>query len=157
MSTGARDAGNDAVIRRRREDRGPEQGHEQRKVRWERASMRRRQADRGAATIMVLAVGLVLLALSAAGAAVGAARVARHEARAAADLGALAGAMRILEGPDTACARAGELVSRNGGRLAACTVDGLDLIVAVEVDVTPLVGLTRTARAAARAGPIRTE
>ena len=90
-----------------------------------------------------------------AGAAVGAARVGRHEARTAADLGALAGAMRVLEGPEAACARAGELVSRNGGRLAACTVDGLDIVVAVEVDVTPLPGLTRTARAAARAGPIR--
>ncbi len=104
---------------------------------------------------MVLAVGLVLLGLGAAGAAVGAARVARHEARTAADLGALAGAMRILEGPDTACARARELVSRNGGRLAACTVEGLDLVVGVEVDVTPLPGLTRTAHAAARAGPVR--
>ncbi|MDQ7908354.1 flp pilus-assembly TadE/G-like family protein [Phytohabitans sp. ZYX-F-186] len=119
------------------------------------AGQRAGRADRGAATIMVLAIGLVLVGLGAAGAAVGAARVARHEARAAADLGALAGAMRILEGPDTACARAGELVSRNGGRLAACTVDGLDLVVAVEVDVTPLPGLTRTARVAARAGPIR--
>jgi secretion/DNA translocation related TadE-like protein len=116
-----------------------------------------RRGDRGAATIVVLAVGLVLLGLGVAGAAVGAARVARHEARTAADLGALAGAMRVLEGPDAACARAGELVSRNGGRLAECTVDGLDLVVAVEVDVTPLPGLTRTARAAARAGPVRTE
>jgi secretion/DNA translocation related TadE-like protein len=118
---------------------------------------RRRAADRGAATIMVLAVGLVLIGLAAAGAAVGAARVARHEARTAADLGALAGAVRVLEGPDAACARAGELVSRNGGRLASCTVDGLDLIVAAEVDVTPLPGLTRTARAMARAGPIRAD
>lgn len=104
---------------------------------------------------MVLAVGLALLGFGAGGAAVGAARVARHEARTAADLGALAGAMRIIEGPDTACARAHELVSRNGGRLAACTVDGLDLVVAVEVDVTPLPGLTRTAHATARAGPVR--
>jgi len=118
---------------------------------------RERPADRGAATIMVLAIGLVLIGIAVAGAAVGAARVARHEARTAADLGALAGAMRVLEGSDSACARAGELVSRNGGRLAACTVDGLDLIVTAEVDVTPLPGLTRTARAAARAGPIRSQ
>lgn len=117
----------------------------------------RRAADRGAATIMVLAIGLVLIGVAVGGAAVGAARVARHEARTAADLGALAGAMRVLEGPDTACARAGELVARNGGRLASCTVDGLDLVIAAEVDVTPLPGLTRTARTAARAGPIRTE
>ncbi|MFC0526741.1 Rv3654c family TadE-like protein [Phytohabitans kaempferiae] len=116
---------------------------------------RRRPADRGAATIVVLAVGLILIGLGLAGAAVGAARVARHEARTAADLGALAGAMRVLEGPETACARADELVSRNGGRLAACTVDGLDLVVSVEVEAAPLPGFYGTARAAARAGPVR--
>ncbi|BCB86430.1 Rv3654c family TadE-like protein [Phytohabitans suffuscus] len=132
-------------------------GSGQSRRRHERAKHKGRheRADRGAATVMVLALGLALVGLGAAGAAVGAARVARHEARAAADLGALAGAMRILEGPDAACARAGELVSRNGGRLAACTVEGLDLVVAVEVDVAPLPGVTGTARAAARAGPIR--
>lgn len=113
--------------------------------------------DRGAASIWVLAIGLVLFAAGLAGAAVGAARVARHEARVAADLGALAGAMRALDGTDGACARAAALVSRNGGHLTKCTVDGLDVIVTAEVAVTPLPGLTRTATADARAGPVRAE
>ncbi|GAA4693238.1 Rv3654c family TadE-like protein [Phytohabitans rumicis] len=112
-------------------------------------------SDRGAATIWVLAVALMLVAAGVAGAAIGAARVARHEARVAADFGALAGAMRVLEGPEATCARAADLVARNGGRLAECTVDGLDVVIAAEVTVTPLPGLTRTARAAARAGPVR--
>jgi secretion/DNA translocation related TadE-like protein len=134
---------------------GGHEAHEAHEAYAGQVSRARGRADRGAATLWVLAVGLALVAAGAAGAAVGAARVARHEARAAADLGALAGAMRIVEGPEGACARAATLVARNGGRLAECTVDGLDVVVTVEVVVTPLPGLTRTARAKARAGPIR--
>ncbi|MFK3981520.1 Rv3654c family TadE-like protein [Micromonospora sp. NPDC050397] len=111
--------------------------------------------DRGSASLWLLAVGLTLVAGSLAGAAVGAARVAKHQARVAADFGALAGAARALEGPTVACARAGELVAANGARLVDCTVEGLDLQLVVELTVTPLPGLTRTARAVARAGPIR--
>jgi secretion/DNA translocation related TadE-like protein len=80
--------------------------------------------------------------------------VARHQARVAADLGALAGAMRAVEGQDVACARATQLVAANGGTPTSCHVEGLDLIIHVEVHVTPLPGLSRTAKAAARAGPI---
>jgi secretion/DNA translocation related TadE-like protein len=97
---------------------------------------------------------MVLVAAGIAGAAVGAARVGRHAARTAADLGALAGAMRAIEGRDVACARAARLVAANGGRITSCRLDGLDLIVEVQVTVTPFPGLTRHATAAARAGPI---
>jgi secretion/DNA translocation related TadE-like protein len=112
------------------------------------------RGDRGAASIFVLAVGLVLVAAGLAGAAVGAARVGRHEARTAADLGALAGATRTIEGVAAACARAAELVGANGGRMTACRLQGLDIVVAVEVTVTPLPLLTRRATSVARAGPI---
>ena len=44
--------------------------------------------DRGSASVVLLAVGLVLLAAGLMGTAVGAAHVARHQARTAADLGA---------------------------------------------------------------------
>ncbi len=111
--------------------------------------------DRGSASLWVLAVGLTLVAAALAGAAVGAARVGRHEARTAADLGALAGAARVVEGDEAACARAADLVAANGGRLVSCEVAGLDLTVTVEVVVTPLPGLARFTRAAARAGPVR--
>jgi secretion/DNA translocation related TadE-like protein len=110
--------------------------------------------DRGAASIFVLAVGLVLVAAGLGGAAVGAARVGRHEARTAADLGALAGASRAIEGSAAACARAAQLVAANGARMTACRVEGLEIIVAAEVLVTPVPGLTRHATAAARAGPV---
>lgn len=103
----------------------------------------------------LLAIGLALVVAGMAGASVGAARVARHQARVAADLGALAGATRVLDGAEAACARAAEFVLRNGGRLTRCAVDGFDLVVAVEVPVTPMPGLTRTAQAEARAGPAR--
>jgi secretion/DNA translocation related TadE-like protein len=102
----------------------------------------------------VLAVGLVLVAAGLAGAAVGTARAARHQAQVAADLGALAGAMHAIEGTPAACAVAARYVSANGGELDSCTVDGLDLVLAVTVEVTGLPGGHRRAHAAARAGPV---
>lgn len=112
------------------------------------------RGDRGAASVWVLAVGLVLVAAGLAGAAVGAARVARHQAWAAADLAALAGAARAIEGPAGACPRAASFAVANGARLLSCTVDGLDVLVTVQVQVAPLPGLTRSALGRARAGPV---
>jgi secretion/DNA translocation related TadE-like protein len=102
----------------------------------------------------VLAVGLVLVAGGVAGAAVGAAWVGRQQARTAADLGALAGAVRAIDGEQAACARAARLVAANGGELTGCWADGLELIVRAEVTVRPLPGLARRAAADARAGPL---
>nr|BFE77179.1 hypothetical protein GCM10020092_104800 [Actinoplanes digitatis] len=79
---------------------------------------------------------------------------AEHVARTAADLGALAGAVRAVEGREAACGRAAQFVAANGGRLTSCHLQGLDIVIEVEVAVTPLPGLTRRATAAARAGPI---
>lgn len=114
----------------------------------------RADGDRGGATVCLLAVGLVFVLVGAFGAAVGAARCARHEARNAADFGALAGAVQVLDGA-AACARAADLVSANGGRMTGCRVDGLDLIVTARVRVAPLPGMTRDATATSRAGPAR--
>ncbi len=111
--------------------------------------------DRGAASIWLLAAGLLLIAMSAVGAAMGAATIARHQAQAAADLGALAGAARAAEGSVSACSRAAGIVAANGGRLVSCVLDGFELIVAVDVAVRPIRGIARTAHAAARAGPVR--
>ena len=115
---------------------------------------RRTESDRGAGTIFVLALGLLLVAAGVAGSAVGAARVGRHEARTAADLGALAGAVRVVDGPPAACARAALLVAANDAVLTSCDVHYLEIVIYVEVVVTPLPGLTRHARAGARAGPV---
>ncbi|MFJ8579178.1 Rv3654c family TadE-like protein [Micromonospora sp. NPDC093277] len=111
--------------------------------------------DRGGATICLLAVGLVFVLVGLFGAALGAARTAGQQARNSADFGALAGAGRALESDDVACGRAGELVRANGGRLVACRLDGLDVVVTAEVRVAPLPGLVRTATATSRAGPLR--
>jgi len=111
--------------------------------------------DRGSASILLLAVGLFLVAAGLAGAAIGSARVARHSARNAADLGALAGAPRAIFGPDVACTRAARFVAANGGRMTACTVTGLEIIVRAEITVRPLPGLVRHATASARAGPVQ--
>ncbi len=109
--------------------------------------------DQGSATIWL--AGFTALVVLAAMAAVlpGSAVLARHHAAMAADLAALAGAVRVLDGPAVACATAGDIAARNGGSLARCAVSGED----VEVEVAcPLIlgGLgSWTARARARAGP----
>lgn len=105
----------------------------------------------------LLAAGLVLLAAGLAGAAVGSAHVAQHRAQAAADLGALAGAARAVEGPQVACARAGTIVAANGARLARCELVGFHLTVTVEVSPGPAVDVGRVATATARAGPVRAD
>jgi secretion/DNA translocation related TadE-like protein len=116
--------------------------------------LRRRDRDRGAATIFVLAVGLVLVAAGVAAAAVGAARIGRHQAQIAADLGALAGAARAVEGEAAACAQAARFAAANDGLVTSCHLEGLDIVLRTDVTLTPLPGMTRHARGAARAGPV---
>ncbi|MFF4891279.1 Rv3654c family TadE-like protein [Micromonospora chersina] len=115
----------------------------------------RQQAERGGATICLLAVGLVLVLVGLFGAGLGAARCARHQARNAADFAALAGAGRAIEGAGEACGRAADLAAANGARLTACRLDGLDVVATAEVRAAPLPWLTRAARATSRAGPAR--
>jgi secretion/DNA translocation related TadE-like protein len=105
--------------------------------------------DRGAATIWALAVGLVLVLFAAAMAQVGTAITARRKAHAAADLAALAGAARALEGIAVACGRAHDYAALNGAVLSTCRLDGFDLIVTVTVPTH-----LGTATATARAGPV---
>ncbi|MEU1238805.1 Rv3654c family TadE-like protein [Micromonospora parva] len=116
---------------------------------------RRRDRQRGGATILLLAMGLVFVLFGTFGAAIVAAGMASQRAAVAADLGALAGAARALDGDAVACASASDLAGRNDGRLVSCHLDGLDVLVTVEVAFTPLPGLTRVAAASARAGPVR--
>lgn len=111
--------------------------------------------DRGGATVLLLAVGVAFVVFGVAGMAVGVARVARQQAGVAADLGALAGAADAVLGVASACESAREIVTANGGRLVGCRLDGLDLLVTVEVTATVLPGLVRAAAGRARAGPVR--
>lgn len=118
--------------------------------RGRRAAGRHPSGDRGSASVWVLGFALAVVVLGVAVTLVGSAFVTRHRAQVAADLGALAGAPYVLQGPATACARARELVSANDGRLTGCRTDGTDLVVAVELRAA--VGV---AHAGARAGPVR--
>lgn len=110
-----------------------------------------RSRDRGAASIFVLAMGLFLVASGVAGAMVAGARVARHAARNAADLAALAGAARVIEGSGPACAVARRYAEANGARMVSCEVSGWEMVVRTEV---PVRSSALVATAAARAGPV---
>lgn len=94
-----------------------------------------------------------LATITAGGAHVGAAVIARHRAQASADLAALAGAAYVPAGPDTACAQASALADRMDTSAVTCAVDGLDLVVTVEASITLGPARMGPARAVARAGP----
>lgn len=112
------------------------------------------RADSGSATIVAVAVMVVLLALTAGGAAVGMTVVARHRAQAAADLSALAGAQHALYGVAPACAEAATIARRMDAAVTRCAVEDLDVVVAVSVPVVLGRFGVGPARAAARAGPV---
>ncbi|WP_370246968.1 Rv3654c family TadE-like protein [Nocardioides sp.] len=111
------------------------------------------RGDRGAATVLVVALCGLLLLLGTALAVLGAAVVAHRRAQAAADLAALAGAQQLLVGAD-ACAAATELAARHGARMVRCTVTGADVAVEVVVPGPRWHGLGADLGARARAGPV---
>ena len=112
---------------------------------------KRLRDDRGAASIFLLAVGLVLIGVALTAGTVGAARVARHQARVAADFGALAGGPHIIEGTAVACAVASRYVEANHARMIECAVDGVEITVRAEVRLGTY---PAGARATSRAGPV---
>ena len=113
------------------------------------------RSENGFVTLAVAGLALVLIAVSAVVATLGAVAVARHRAAASADLAALAGAGHAVEGGDSACAAAADVARAQGARLTGCRLEGLDVV--VEVTVTPpgRLGLLGRARAISRAGPAR--
>ena len=96
----------------------------------------------------------VLLAITVGCVYLGSAVTARHRAQAAADLAALAAAGRLAQGADAACAHALAVAAAMQATVADCALDGLDVVVAV--DVTAAMGRLGmgAARAVARAGPV---
>ncbi len=119
-------------------------------------SGRRAAGDRGSATVPVLAAGLVTVLIASTVAASGAAMVARHRAQVAADTAALAAAARAIEGESAACAEATTIATANGGQLVACTLDGWDAVVTVQVRPAGPAAAFGPAEASARAGPAAT-
>lgn len=108
--------------------------------------------DRGAASIYaVIAMAALLLVTGVVGAAMELAR-AQHQAAAAADLAALAGAGAASDGAD-ACAAARRVAQANAARLTSCEVSQSVVEVRVEVRSPELWGKTWTIPGRARAGP----
>ncbi|WP_439423209.1 Rv3654c family TadE-like protein [Saccharothrix sp. HUAS TT10] len=108
-----------------------------------------RLGDRGSASVVAVVVVAVWFGLVVVGVRVGEVVVDRHRLGAAADLGALAAAGQLSGGVSEACARAGWVVERMGGRLAACLVEGWEVTVRVSGEA----GVFGALSAQARAGP----
>jgi secretion/DNA translocation related TadE-like protein len=110
--------------------------------------------ERGGATVWLAGFfGLVMLA-AAVGLVSGTAVLARHRVEAAADLAALAGAVRAAAGEADACVMAGRIAAGNGGSLTRCVRagDDVEVTVSARVDVGGLGAFAVAARA--RAGPV---
>ncbi len=111
-------------------------------------------AERGAASVLGLAVTGVLVSLLLGLAVVAAAVEAGHRAAAAADLAALAGAQAVQRGRD-GCAAAHPVARANGATVTRCRRAGDDVEVHVAARVVPVAGLRALPRVVrrARAGP----
>jgi secretion/DNA translocation related TadE-like protein len=118
------------------------------------SSRRRRVADRGSATVLAIAVIMLVTLAGIAGVTLGSALVARHRTAAAADLAALAGAATAADGQTAACARARAVAAANRAGLASCRVAGQVVEVVAVIRLPSLFGVPMTARSRARAGPV---
>lgn len=106
--------------------------------------------ERGATTIVMVAVLALALLLALAAARAGAAAVAGARADGAADAAALAAAdmLALSRGPEAAARAAGDTAAANGAKLLGCSCDGRFVSVRVVVRV-PILGAA--ARSTARA------
>jgi secretion/DNA translocation related TadE-like protein len=109
--------------------------------------------DRGVATVYACLGVVVLLVLVGFAARLGAAVLARQRAEIGADLAALAGAARVLQGPDLACAAAVRVAVANAVAMESCVVRGTDVLVTVEA-AAGTGPLAAVAAGRARAGPV---
>lgn len=111
--------------------------------------------DRGSATVLVLALAVLLAGAATVLASLGAVAVARHRAASAADLASLAAADRSLLGQQAACAAAARVALAVSAELTSCLLEGDRVIVAVRVRPAGRLGALGSAEAVARAGPPR--
>jgi secretion/DNA translocation related TadE-like protein len=111
-----------------------------------------RSAEAGIATVWGLAIIGILLLFAAVSAGLVSLIGARHQAEAAADLAALAGAQAAVNRED-ACEAARRIAAANEGSMSSCKVAGEVVEVRVDVDGPPLLGTTWTLTGRARAGP----
>jgi secretion/DNA translocation related TadE-like protein len=116
-----------------------------------------RHDERGSGSVLMVAVMVVVLALSGAAILIAGYLVAAHRAKSVADLAALSGATAVLEGGD-GCATAGSVATRSGVSVSSCQQigDQIDFVVTVTATVTVPVSLPRLPRqvsAVGHAGP----
>jgi secretion/DNA translocation related TadE-like protein len=126
------------------------------RVVWSRAATHGGRAwDRGAATVLVVAMAGVLMFVMVGLAAAGGLVTGQRRAQAAADLAALAGASALADvsGPADPCAAADRVAGRNAAVLDACTPDGRAIRVTVSVAGPDVPGREVRVSAEARAGP----
>lgn len=109
--------------------------------------------DAGFATVWAAGAVMALVMLLVFGMHLAAATSGRHRAEAAADLGALAGAVHAVDGEPVACAYAARVARRMAARLVSCRVVGWEVLVAVEVSPAITLPGTGPAGGRARAGP----
>ena len=110
------------------------------------------RSQRGAASVLVVALLSVLLLVGAALGVVSAMVSAHRIAQSAADLSALAGAAGLQDGED-ACAAASRIAGANDARLSSCVVQGEEVVVEVTVAGPRWLGQDADLSARARAGP----
>ena len=108
--------------------------------------MGRRAGESGVASVFVLALTCLLVAVAWAAGSVVALLVAHREAQSAADLTALAAAQDVAAG---GCGTVAAVATANKASLVSCSVDGTSVTVEVEIRVAGR-GLVD---ARARAGP----
>jgi len=109
--------------------------------------------DRGVATVYACLGIVVLIAVTGLAVQLGAGTLARQRAETGADLAALAGAVKVLQGPDVVCAAVVRVAVANGVDVQSCSVQGTDVLVSVVARVGggPFSG---SALGRARAGPV---
>lgn len=106
--------------------------------------------QRGAATLLAVALTAVLGLVAVIGVGVGGLVSAHRRVSGAADLAALAAAAARERGLDP-CATAVAVADRNGATVTECSVDPSSVLVALQSEVSGLDGVR--VRARARAGP----
>ncbi|PZF79839.1 Rv3654c family TadE-like protein [Jiangella anatolica] len=111
--------------------------------------------ERGAGTVFVLSIVLVILVAAQAVAVLAAGQSARRQAAAAADLAAIAAAQRLALGSGDPCADAGQIAGANGAVLRACVIDGVEVEVQVRVEMRSALPWLPAQDRRARAGPPR--
>jgi len=117
------------------------------------------RGEGGSASVLMVGVVGVVIALSSAALIIAGYAVSYHRARAAADLGALSAAAVFQQGRDT-CAQATLTAKQHGAQVERCDVvgDAIDFVVTVRVSLatrTRIPQLPKTVTAEAHAGPVR--